>query len=203
MPPDETKRRPPIRWVFLDRDGTINVKSPAGEYVAAADQLELLPGAAEAIRRLNEARVWVGVVTNQRGIARGEMTESDLQAVHVRLQEELARHHAYVDPARLRGPHPQHLSILQYAQEFGLKIGVSLSQFIKKQRPARRPLEASRAPCYRSREGAFLMPEQLALHHAIRNRFAIDRDKRPFRALAPIMQHARDQLFAGPAFALD
>jgi D-glycero-D-manno-heptose 1,7-bisphosphate phosphatase len=106
MPPEETKRRPPIRWVFLDRDGTINVKAPAGEYVTTADQLELLPGAAEAIRRLNEAGVWVGVVTNQRGIARGEMTERDLQAVHVRLQDELACHDAHLD-AIYHCPHEQ------------------------------------------------------------------------------------------------
>ncbi len=96
MPPHEVKR-PPIRWVFLDRDGTINVKPPAGEYVTAAEQLQLLPHAGAAIRHLNEARVWVGVVTNQRGIARGKMTETDLQAVHRRLADELARERAHLD----------------------------------------------------------------------------------------------------------
>jgi D-glycero-D-manno-heptose 1,7-bisphosphate phosphatase len=90
-------RRPPIRWVLLDRDGTINVKPPRGEYVTAAKQLELLPYAAKAIRLLNDARVWTAVVTNQRGIARGEMTERDLQAVHARLLDQLARHGAHLD----------------------------------------------------------------------------------------------------------
>jgi D-glycero-D-manno-heptose 1,7-bisphosphate phosphatase len=83
--------------VFLDRDGTINVKPPAGEYVTAPGQLGLLPGAADAIRRLNEAGVWVAVATNQRGIARGRMTRQDLEAVHARMRDELARGGAHVD----------------------------------------------------------------------------------------------------------
>lgn len=99
-------RLPPIRWVFLDRDGTINVAAAAGEYITSADQLALLPGAAEAIRRLNEAGAWVGVVTNQRGIARGEMSEADLEAVHDRLAWELAGNGAHLD-AIYHCPHEQ------------------------------------------------------------------------------------------------
>lgn len=78
--------RPPDA-VLLDRDGTINVKATEGDYVTGPEQLELLPGAAEAIRALNRARVPVIVVTNQRGIALGRMTETDLAAVHSRLRE--------------------------------------------------------------------------------------------------------------------
>jgi D-glycero-D-manno-heptose 1,7-bisphosphate phosphatase len=106
MPTDQTTPRPPIRWVFLDRDGTINVNAPPGEYVTSPDELVLLPGAAEAICALNAAGVWVGVVTNQRGIALGEMTEADLRAVHVRLAEELARAGAHLD-AIYHCPHEQ------------------------------------------------------------------------------------------------
>lgn len=73
--------------VLLDRDGTINVKAPEGEYVTRPEQLELLPGAAEAIAALNDAHVPVIVITNQRGIALGRMTEADLTAVHSRLRE--------------------------------------------------------------------------------------------------------------------
>jgi D-glycero-D-manno-heptose 1,7-bisphosphate phosphatase len=96
----------PIRWAFLDRDGTINVKPATGAYIDKPGQLELLPGAAEAIRLLNDAGVWVGVVTNQRGIATGQMTEADLQAVHARLREELASRGARVD-AIYYCPHEQ------------------------------------------------------------------------------------------------
>ena len=92
--------------VFLDRDGTINVKAPPGDYITAPDQLELLPGAAEAIRELNQARIPVIVVTNQRGIALGRMTEADLAAVHARLSELLAERGARIDEI-LHCPHDE------------------------------------------------------------------------------------------------
>ena len=83
--------------VLLDRDGTINVKAPEGEYITRSAQLELLPGAAEAIRQLNRAGVPVAVVTNQRGIALGKMSERDLESVHSRLAELLHEQGAAVD----------------------------------------------------------------------------------------------------------
>ena len=75
--------------VFLDRDGTINVKAPEGDYITEPERLTLLPGAAHAIRRLNDAGAPVIVVTNQRGIALGRMTEADLADVHARLRSTL------------------------------------------------------------------------------------------------------------------
>ncbi len=74
---------------FLDRDGTINEKAAAGEYVTDPGGLRVLPGAAGAVRRLNDAGVAVIVVTNQRGIALGRMSESDLEAVHAELRLQL------------------------------------------------------------------------------------------------------------------
>jgi D-glycero-D-manno-heptose 1,7-bisphosphate phosphatase len=82
---------------FLDRDGTINVKAPEGAYVAAPDEVVLLPGAADAIRRLNDAGRLVVVVTNQRGVARGSMTVEDVERVNNRLAALLAAHDAHVD----------------------------------------------------------------------------------------------------------
>jgi D-glycero-D-manno-heptose 1,7-bisphosphate phosphatase len=70
---------------FLDRDGTINVKAREGEYITRQRELTLLPGAARAVRHLNDANCHVIVVTNQRGIALRRMTEADLAAVHARL----------------------------------------------------------------------------------------------------------------------
>ena len=72
---------------FLDRDGTINVKAAEGEYVTTPGELRLLPGAADAVRRLNDAGALVVVVSNQRGISLGRMTEGDLAAVHARLSD--------------------------------------------------------------------------------------------------------------------
>jgi D-glycero-D-manno-heptose 1,7-bisphosphate phosphatase len=89
-------RRPAA--VFLDRDGTINAGARSeDDYITAPDELRLLPGSAAAIARLNEAGIPVAVVTNQRGIARGRMSEADLAAVHARLDELLAAQGARID----------------------------------------------------------------------------------------------------------
>ena len=65
--------------VFLDRDGTIN------RYVGFLrniDEFELLPGVAQAVRKINELGWLAVVVTNQPVIARGEVTEEQLEAIH-------------------------------------------------------------------------------------------------------------------------
>ena len=53
----------------------------------SVDELHVLPGAADAVRRLKEAGLVVVVVTNQRGIARGRMTEDDLELIHTALRD--------------------------------------------------------------------------------------------------------------------
>jgi D-glycero-D-manno-heptose 1,7-bisphosphate phosphatase len=72
---------------LLDRDGTIIVDH---HYLNDPAGVELLPGAAEAIRRLNEAGVPVIVCTNQSGIARGTISLEQYRAVRLRLIELLA-----------------------------------------------------------------------------------------------------------------
>jgi D-glycero-D-manno-heptose 1,7-bisphosphate phosphatase len=73
--------------VFLDRDGTIN---PDKGYMNHPDLMELYPGAAAAIRRLQEAGLAVAVTTNQAGIAKGFLTEDTLEHIHARLEELLS-----------------------------------------------------------------------------------------------------------------
>jgi D-glycero-D-manno-heptose 1,7-bisphosphate phosphatase len=92
-----TPRLEPGRTAFLDRDGTINKPAAKGNYIVSPDEVELLPGAAEAIRTLNELPAKVVVVTNQRGIALGLMSEEDLAAVNRRLEELLAAEGAHLD----------------------------------------------------------------------------------------------------------
>jgi len=82
---------------FLDRDGTINEPAAEGEYIVSPAEVRLLPGAGEAVRRLNELPATVVVVTNQRGIALGKMSEADLEAVNGRLGELLAQQGARLD----------------------------------------------------------------------------------------------------------
>lgn len=85
------------RAVFLDRDGVINRKAPEGSYVKNWHEFEFLPGVVEAISELREAGFLVMVVTNQRGVARGVMTEEDLTTIHARMEEELRGGRAALD----------------------------------------------------------------------------------------------------------
>lgn len=91
------------RAVFLDRDGTI-VEDPG--FLHEPEKVALLQGAAEAIRRLNEAGYRVIIVTNQSGIARGRYTVSDYEAVQRRLGELLAAKGARIDAAYFCPHHP-------------------------------------------------------------------------------------------------
>ena len=83
--------------VFLDRDGTINVKAAAGDYITSPEELHLIPGAGRAVRLFNQLGMTVVVVTNQRGVARGLMTNLDLAAITERLEALLAEHGARID----------------------------------------------------------------------------------------------------------
>ncbi len=91
------------RAVFLDRDGTVNVWKG---FIRRPDQIELLPGAAEAIAALHSAGYLVIVVTNQPVIARGEVTEETLYAIHAELERQLAERGAYVDDIFYCPHHP-------------------------------------------------------------------------------------------------
>lgn len=67
--------------LFLDRDGVIN-KKIEGDYVRNWEQFEFLPGVIEALKILNNIFGKIIIVANQRGIARGFMTEEDLNNIH-------------------------------------------------------------------------------------------------------------------------
>lgn len=88
---------------FLDRDGTIIRDA---NYVRDHRDVALLPGAAEAIRRLNANGIAVVVVTNQSGIARQYLTERDYEAVRARLDTLLAAQHARIDATFMCPHHP-------------------------------------------------------------------------------------------------
>lgn len=89
--------------IFLDRDGTIN------RYVGFLkniDDFELLDGAAKAIRMLNEQGYLVVVATNQPVIARGEVSESELEEIHQKMETLLGKEGAYVDAVYYCPHHP-------------------------------------------------------------------------------------------------
>jgi D-glycero-D-manno-heptose 1,7-bisphosphate phosphatase len=86
-----------ISYVFLDREGILNQKPPEDQYVTCWEQVSMLPGVEQAIGRLNRLGRRVIVVTNQRGVALGRMTQADLDEIHRRLRDHLATHGAVVD----------------------------------------------------------------------------------------------------------
>jgi D-glycero-D-manno-heptose 1,7-bisphosphate phosphatase len=69
---------------FLDRDGVLNAYLP-GDYVKTPEELTLLPGAADAVKRLNDLGYPVFVISNQQGVAKALMTDVDLARVNAKL----------------------------------------------------------------------------------------------------------------------
>jgi D-glycero-D-manno-heptose 1,7-bisphosphate phosphatase len=96
--------------VFFDRDGVLN--RDVG-YLHRPEEFEWLEGAKTAIRLCNEAGYFVFVVTNQAGVARGYYEESDVEALHAWMRQELAREGAHIDafeycPHHLDGVRPEY-----------------------------------------------------------------------------------------------
>ena len=119
---------------FLDRDGVINRKAREGEYVTRWEEMQILPGVSDAIALLNRAGYHVIVVSNQRCVAKGLITTADLEALHRRLCEALARDGAMIDaiyycphetqpPCRCRKPQPGML--LDAARDHDIDLGAS------------------------------------------------------------------------------
>jgi histidinol-phosphate phosphatase family protein len=88
---------------FLDRDGTL-IEDPG--YLSDPEAVRLLPGAADAVSRLNRAAYLAIVVTNQSGIARGLLTEAQYLATERRLDQLLAAAGARIDAHYFCPHHP-------------------------------------------------------------------------------------------------
>jgi D,D-heptose 1,7-bisphosphate phosphatase len=133
-----------VTWaVFLDRDGTINEHVGL---VSRPEQLQLIPGAASALKRLKAAGAKLLLITNQPVVAREMIDEAGLGLIHDRLQELLAHEGASLDAIFYCPHHPEtHHSeasnpyyrrecdcrkpkpgmILEAAEEFGVDMGAS------------------------------------------------------------------------------
>ena len=99
--------------VFMDRDGTINeergyLRDPCG--------LNILPGAVDAIRLINENRIKAVVITNQSGVARGYFSEGMVEKVHLRLRELLGEKGVFLD-AIYYCPHLPEVGHPEYRKE--------------------------------------------------------------------------------------
>lgn len=77
-----------MKLLILDRDGTLN--RSRDDHVASADEWEALPGALEAVARLNQGGWRVVLATNQSGIGRGLFDMASLNAIHAKMHRQLA-----------------------------------------------------------------------------------------------------------------
>ena len=119
--------------VFLDRDGTIMIDTG---YCHEPDKVQLIQGASEGLRLMDDAGFLLAVVTNQSGLARGYFTDRELYAVNSRLRQELQSHgadfdvlfycpHHPDDSCNCRKPQPG--LILQAASDYNLDLPSSFT----------------------------------------------------------------------------
>jgi D-glycero-D-manno-heptose 1,7-bisphosphate phosphatase len=122
------------RAVFLDRDGVVNRKLPEGRYVTRWAEVKFLPGGAEAVKRIREAGFQAVIVSNQRAVAKGLVSEVGLEFLHLRMWQELFRGERGFDavyycphdndpPCWCRKPQPGML--LTAAQDRGIDLAAS------------------------------------------------------------------------------
>jgi len=119
-----------MNLIILDRDGTIN--EDRDDFVKSPDEWVPLPGALEAIARLNQAGWQTVIATNQSGLGRGLFDMASLTAMHTKMNAALARvggrigavffcPHAPEDQCSCRKPLPGLYQ--QIGERFGLALG--------------------------------------------------------------------------------
>lgn len=119
------------RAVFLDRDGTIIEDR---DYLKRVEDVVIFPGAAAALKQLQDAGFLLFIVTNQSGVGRGYFTLDDVERVNGHIVAELAKGgvrfeniyfapEAPEQPSRGRKPSPQFL--FDTRDEFGVDLGAS------------------------------------------------------------------------------
>ena len=91
-----------MKAVFLDRDGVINelIYYPEQGIIDSpftAEQLRLLPGVGEAIKKLRDTGYKVILVSNQPGIAKGNLSEETFEEIREKTKDELAKEGAFLD----------------------------------------------------------------------------------------------------------
>lgn len=87
----------PRKFIFLDRDGTMNVRPKQACYIEKPEDFVWLPDARQAIKELKDAGYTIILISNQPGIARGRLTEETLEQIHEKMQRELREVGAEID----------------------------------------------------------------------------------------------------------
>lgn len=85
------------KYIFIDRDGTLNNRPKVAEYIVKPEDFVWKEGAKEAIKKLNDAGYFIVMISNQAGIARGAMTVSDFEKVQTKMNKDLNDIGAHID----------------------------------------------------------------------------------------------------------
>jgi D-glycero-D-manno-heptose 1,7-bisphosphate phosphatase len=139
-----------MKLIILDRDGTLNRNRE--DYVASPDEWEALPGALEAVARLNHGGWRVVLASNQSGIGRGLFDMAALNEVHTKMHRQLAAvgarveavffcPHAPEDACACRKPEPG------LFQQIGQRFGVPMSEVLGVGNAMRHVQAAAAAEC--------------------------------------------------------
>lgn len=117
------------RAVFLDRDGTLNIQLPS--YVLNPGELDVFPYAGPALKPLAERGIPLVLISNQAGVAKGLMSQQDLEDVERKLKAALesegvtlagAYYCLHTDEMRCRCRKPKPGLFLQAAEEMSLDL---------------------------------------------------------------------------------
>ena len=140
-----------MKLIVLDRDGVINVDS--GQYIKSPEEWKPIPGALEAIARLNQWGWRVVVATNQSGIGRGLFGMDTLNAINDRMVKSLAQAggrldgiffcpHAADSTCDCRKPKPGML--LQIAERYNVELAdvPCVGDGLRDLRPLPRPVRS-------------------------------------------------------------
>ena len=107
------------KCIFLDRDGTLNVYKG---FLTDIEELELIPGTAEALKCINSSEYLAIVITNQPVIARGACSVQELEEIHNKLETLLGKEGAYID-ALYYCPHHPDKGFEGERQEYKIECG--------------------------------------------------------------------------------
>ena len=118
-----------MKLIILDRDGTIN--EDRDDFVKSPDEWVPIPGALEAIARLNHAGWHTVIASNQSGLGRGTFDMATLNAVHTKMNQALAKHGGRIDAVFFCPHAPQEVCACRkplpgLIEQIGGRFGVNL-----------------------------------------------------------------------------
>jgi histidinol-phosphate phosphatase family protein len=135
------------KLIFLDRDGVINKRPPKADYVKTLEEFRILPHALEALKLLTRKGFEIYIISNQAGIARGIMTEKDLQKIHnffleickkndIKIKDIYCCPHGWDEDCFCRKPQPGMLFQASYDHHFDLTKAIFIGDDIRDKKAA-------------------------------------------------------------------